>query len=245
MGHLTELVKLNLLVYGGDEVENFKNNTLFFYQKYQKTDESVKSIRISEIKPGGFYFLHYLDDSNWIKYSPVFVVDFKKFDNQIVLFCINFNFIPLKVRVALFDPYIKEQDFTKKNFFLKVKYDAMYKELRKYGFQYSIMEYNLAQVKLVHKIELDLLPRFLYSQHPKAKYDPKKLIEKELEIIFNKYNILKDNFEQNIHDLNEIWNDVFSDKNTNFYNTKIKDFEILNNNYYKLTCQYYLLLFIK
>lgn len=177
MGHLAELVKLNLLVYGGNEVESFKENSLFFYQKYQKSDDSVKSIKLQDIKVGGFYFFHYLDDSNWIKYSPVFVVDFKKFDNQIVLFCINLNFIPLKVRVSIFDPYIKEEDFEKKNFFLKVKYDAMYKELKKYAFQYSIMEYNLAQVKFVHKIELDMLPRFLYSQHPMAKYDPKKLME--------------------------------------------------------------------
>ena len=177
MGHLLELVKLNLLEHGNDEVENFKNNTLFFAQKYKKPDESVKVVRLGDIKPGGFYFLHYLDDSKWIQYSPVFVVDFKKFDNMIVLFCVNFNFIPLKVRVALFDPYIKEQDFEKKNIFLKVKYDAMYKELKKYSFQYSLMEYNLAQVQLAHKIELDILPRFLYSQHYLVKYDPKKLLE--------------------------------------------------------------------
>ena len=177
MGHLAELVKLNLLVHGNDELSNFKANSLFFAKKYKKTDDSVKAVRLGEIKPGSFYFFHYLDDSNWIKYSPVFVVDFKKFDNLIVLFCVNLNFIPLKVRVSIFDPYIKEQDFGKKNFFLKVKYDAMYKELKKYAFQYSIMEYNLAQIKLAHRIDIEMLPRFLYSQHPLAKYDPRKLLE--------------------------------------------------------------------
>ena len=177
MGHLTELVKLNLLVHGNNEVENFKANSIFFYNKYQKSDDSVKAVKLQDIKLGGFYFLHYLDDSDWIKYSPVFVADFKKFDNKIVLFCVNLNFIPLNVRVTLFDPYIKEEDFEKKNFFLKVKYDAIYKELKKYAFQYSIMEYNLSQVKIVHRIELDMLPRFLYSQHPRAKYDPKKLLQ--------------------------------------------------------------------
>ena len=177
MGYLTELVKLNLLVYGNNEVDCFKNNSMYFLDKYQKSDDSVKAVKLTDIKSGGFYFLHYLDDSNWLKYSPVFVIDFKKFDNQIVLFCVNLNFIPLKVRVMLFDPYIKEGDFLKKNFFLKVNYDAMYKELKKYSFQYALMEYNVSQIKIVHKIEIDMLPRFLYSQHPQAKYDPKKLME--------------------------------------------------------------------
>ena len=38
------------------------------------------------------------------------------------------------------------------------------------------MEFNAAQVKMVHKISLEMLPRFLYSQHPNAIYDPKKLM---------------------------------------------------------------------
>lgn len=177
MGHLLELVKLNLLEHGNDEAENFKNNTLFFSQKYQTINEMVKVVPLEKIKLGGFYFFTYFDDSKWISLAPVFVVDYKTFNGKVVLFCINFNFIPLKIRVALFDPYIKEEDFEKKEFFLKVKYDAMYKELRKYGFQYSLMEYNLAQLKSAHKINLDLLPRFLYSQHLKVKYDPKKLID--------------------------------------------------------------------
>jgi len=53
----------------------------------------------------------------------------------------------------------------------------MYTELLRYGFEYSIQEYNVAQIKLVHKISLDLLPRFLYSSHPKNTYDPKKLVQ--------------------------------------------------------------------
>lgn len=177
MGHLQELVKLNLLVHGGDEVENYKNNTKFFYEKYRKTDQDVKAVRLGEIKAGQFYFFHYMDDSKWIMYSPVYVIDYKKFDNMIILNCINFNFLPLKFRSLIFDPYIGEQDFENKNFLLKAKYDLVYKELRKIGFQWSIMEYNVAQIKLAHRISMDMLPRFLYSGHPLAKYDPVKLVQ--------------------------------------------------------------------
>lgn len=176
MGILQEKVDLSLLVYGDGIVDNFKNNSLFFYDKYQKSDESVTSIAASDIQLGGFYFLHYLDDSNWMKYSPIFVADYRKFSNQVILFGINFNFIPLEVRVSIFDKFIIDQDF-EKNSLLKVNYSGVYTELLRYGFEYAITEFNLIQVKYVHKISMDVLPRFLHSQHPINKYDPNKLMQ--------------------------------------------------------------------
>jgi hypothetical protein len=176
MGELVERVKLNLLVNGDGVVDNFKNNSLFFLEKWSKSDDSVKNISVKDIYPGGFYFLQYADSSNWMKFAPVFVTSFKKFDNKIVLLCVNFNFIPIEVRVMIFDKFITEKDFEKDNF-LPVDYEGMYNELNRIGFAYALMEFNLSQVFICHKIRLDMLPRFLYSQHPKATYDPKKLIE--------------------------------------------------------------------
>lgn len=160
----------------GDIVNNFKDNSLFFYEKYTKSDDMVKSISVSDMQLGGFYFIHYRDDSNWMKWSPVFTVDFKKFSNLNILFGLNFNFIPLEIRVSIFDKYISEKDF-EKNKLLNVNYQGVYKELIKYGFEYSIVEYNLNQINYVHKISMEVLPRFLYSQHPKNIYDPKKLYQ--------------------------------------------------------------------
>lgn len=177
MGHLLDFVKLNNLVYGQNEADAYKKNCLYFSQMYSKTQESVKAISITDIKPGIFYFLHYADDSNWMKYSPVFVVDFKKFDKMTILNCVNLNFLPLPIRVALFDPYIKAEDFENKNFFIKAKYDVVYRELKKFSFQWSMMEFNAAQIVRVHKIAFSELPRFIYSGHPLAKYDPGKLTQ--------------------------------------------------------------------
>jgi hypothetical protein len=160
----------------GDIVTNFKDNSLFFYEKYSKSDDMVKSISVSDMQLGGFYFIHYRDDSNWMKWSPIFTVDFKKFSNLNILFGLNFNFIPLEVRVSIFDKYISEKDF-EKNKLLNVNYQGVYKELIKYGFEYSIVEYNLNQINYVHKIGMEMVPRFLYSQHPKNIYDPKKLYQ--------------------------------------------------------------------
>ena len=84
MGELIERVKLSLLAYGDGIPDNFKNNSLFFYEKYQKSGQDVLSINIGEINPGGFYFFTYLDDSNWMKFSPVFVADYKKLNKDLV-----------------------------------------------------------------------------------------------------------------------------------------------------------------
>lgn len=176
MGSLIDRIGINMLVRGDGLAENFKNNSLFFYEKYRQSDKDVRSISVNDVYPGGFYHLHYLDDSNWMKYSPIFMTNFKKIENKIIIFGVNFNFIPLEVRAYLFDKYITEEDFEKDRL-LKVDYNGMYSELIKYGFEYAIVEYNAIQIKLAHKISMETVPRFLISAHPLNKYDPKKLFE--------------------------------------------------------------------
>lgn len=176
MGPLSERVKLALLVNGDGIPDNFKRNSLWFYEQYQKSTPDILNVKVSDIYPGGFYFLHYRDDSNWLKWAPVFIADFRKFSNKIIIFAVNFNFIPLELRVMIFDKYITEKDFERDSF-LKVDYTGIYNELKTLGFEYALMEFDALRVNFAHKIHLELLPRFLYHQHPKNVYDPKKLIE--------------------------------------------------------------------
>lgn len=176
MSELLERVKLSNLVYGKDIPDVFKQNSIFFYEKYRKSDKEVLNVSPGNMKLGYFYHLHYKDDSNWIKYSPIFTIDFKKFDNLIIIYGINFNFIPIEIRVSIFDKFFIEQNF-EKNVGLVVDYEGCYKELLKYGYEWAIVEYNMAQIVLVHQINMNLVPRFLYSGHPVNKYDPKKLYE--------------------------------------------------------------------
>lgn len=212
MGDLIEKVKISNLINGNGIFENFKNNSIFFYNLYSKSSKDVLNIPISKIFPGYFYFLHYRDDSNWMKYSPVFVVDFKKFSNLIIVIAVNFNFIPIEIRVSIFDKYITNKDFEDDNQ-LKVDYEGMYKELIKYGFEYSIVEYNVAQIEFVHKISLSLLPRFLYSQHPINKYDPKKLYEIWKAKISTKEERHREMYGSVISDLFNISNDILENYN--------------------------------
>ena len=95
---------------------------------------------------------------------------------MIIVLGVNFNFIPLELRSRIFDKFITEKNF-EKNEFIEVNFKGMYSELLKYGFEYAIQEYNVAQIKQIHHISLELLPRFLYSSYPKNTYDPKKLME--------------------------------------------------------------------
>jgi len=176
MGQLIERVKINLIVNGDGIVDNFKKNSLYFYEKYEQSADDVLSIAATDIATGGFYFFHYLDTSNWMKFSPVFVADYKKFSNKVIIFAINFNFIPLEIRVLIFDKFISDNDFEKNNN-LKVDYKGVYDELLRLGFEYSLMEFDASFLKKVHKIDINLLPRFLYSQHPINKYDPNKLMQ--------------------------------------------------------------------
>ena len=152
MGDLYERVKLSLLVHGNGIEDNFRNNSLFLYEKYQQSDDLVKNMPVKNIKEGNFYFLHYKDDSNWMKWAPVFVASSKKFSNKIILYCVNFNFIPLEIRVAIFDKYITDKDI-EKDTPLKVSYEGMYNELKRLGFEYALMEFNTIQIALVHKIK--------------------------------------------------------------------------------------------
>ncbi len=174
MGELIDRIGLRLLVDGNGLADNFKNNSLYFYDKYQKSDDLVKAIGINDIIPGLFYHFHYLDSSNWMQYSPVFVTNYKKVSNKIIIFAVNFNFIPLEVRAYLFDKFISTENF-EKELPLKVDYQGMYSELQRYGFEYALVEYNASQIKMPHRIKMDLVPRFLISAHPKNKYDPAKL----------------------------------------------------------------------
>lgn len=174
MGEFFERYKLNKLANGNSIEENYLNNSTYYYYKYKQSDEEVTSIRLGDIELGRFYFLHYDDQSNWMKFSPIFTVDAKKFDNIICLIAINFNFIPIEIRADIFDKYILEDDMEKDRS-LKVDFETVYKVLRERGFEYSLVEYNLEQIKLVHRINMRSVPRFVLSGHPINKYDPKKL----------------------------------------------------------------------
>lgn len=179
MGELYDRFKLNKLVNSDDPVSYFKENSIDFYKSYTKSTEQIKAIPVRLMIPGKFYFLHYKDDTNWIKWSPVFVVEEKK---SYGFHCMNLNFMPLEIRILFFDKYITDKDFEsdaekKGNHFIKVKPDMVQNELKKIRMNHCMKFYNSSQIVTCHRIMFDDLPNFLFSSHPMFKYDPKKLIQ--------------------------------------------------------------------
>jgi hypothetical protein len=174
MGELSERCKLSILVNGNGVADAYRNNTEFFYNKFSKSDDLVQNVNPGDLQLGRFYHLHCQDQSNWVQYSPIFTVDFKKFSNVIMVLGVNLNFLPFEIRESIFDKYMTEKDFEDDRA-LAVSYDGVYKELRRWGFEYGIMEYSVNQIILAHKINMSIVPRFIYSSHPVNKYDPKKL----------------------------------------------------------------------
>lgn len=186
MGFLRDVIKQES---GGDVTDNsylvhyFKDNVSYMYNLYTKPDgKLVDPIIISKIVNGYFYFLTYRDESNWMQYSPIFFCDWKKFDNKIIGYGVNFNFIPIEIRVAIFDTYIK--NFEDPNIFSSITFEKMYKMLLKYGYEYALVEYDLARIVSIFKIDITILPNFLCSTYPSIKYDP-----------INLYNIWKKKLE--------------------------------------------------
>ena len=51
MGELIDRIGLRMLVDGDGLADNYKNNSVYFYEKYQKSDANVTAIDISNIIP--------------------------------------------------------------------------------------------------------------------------------------------------------------------------------------------------
>jgi len=159
----------------GDIASYYKKNSMDLLTKYKGSDKIVTSVPVGKMQLGRFYFLQYLDDSNWMKFSPILTVDFRKFEDKIIVYGINMNFIPLEIRSSFFDRYIV--DFDDESQLFGIDYEKAYTELLSIGYEYSIVEYNAEQIVGVHWITINFCPQFLYSAHPKVKYDPEKLYQ--------------------------------------------------------------------
>lgn len=160
---------------GIDVVKYYKDNVQLLYNLYSNPDGSkgVEEINISDMHTGGFFFMHYMDESNWMQYSPIMFIDTKEFENRIIGYAINFNFIPFEYRIALFDKYLN--DLVDNYQLSSITFENAYKMLLEIGYEYAIVEYDMKRVERVFSIDLSILSKFLYSSYPTNKYDPNKL----------------------------------------------------------------------
>lgn len=173
MGVLLDRIKIESK---GNIPQYYKDNVSMLYRKYEQPDQiTVKSQPISKMSDGYFYFITYKDESNWMQYSPIFFCDWKRFDDKIIGYAVNFNFIPFEYRVALFDNLIN--DLYTEEQFTGISFESMYKELLKIGYEYALVEYDLSRIQTCYRISINIVSNFLYSSYPTVKYDPAKLYQ--------------------------------------------------------------------
>ena len=171
---LIDRIGLRMLVDGDGLADNYKNNTLYFYNKYKNSDDLVTAIGLKDIKKGYFYHIEYKDNSNWMQKSPVFLADYKLLEDRYILLAVNFNFIPLEIRPMIFNDFMTDDNF-EKNIALKCSYQGVYNQLVKLDCEYSLVEYDTSLIKYIYRINMSIVPRFLISGDPTNKYDPEKL----------------------------------------------------------------------
>jgi len=156
-----------------DIPQYYKDNTMKMYNLYTNPDKTVTPINVNSITAGSFFFLTYFDESNWMKYSPVLFIDHKKFDNQLIGYAINFNFLPLEIRSGMLDKILN--DLEDNSQLSSITFENAYTMLLKVGYEYALVEYDMKRVQQAYQIDFSILPNFLYSSYPKNKYDPDKL----------------------------------------------------------------------
>lgn len=123
----------------------------------------IKKLQFTKIEPsnmeiGRFYFIRY-DYSKKNKSSkmeqnvPLLVVDYKPLIDSRVLYILNFNFLPLNIKQAIFSEFTNmfaTQYINNTTFPINYKY--MWDFLIKYAFEYCIREIRLDLIHEVYSI---------------------------------------------------------------------------------------------
>ena len=116
----------------------------------------------------------------------------------------------IKENYQEFQEFFSEKDFDEDKA-LPTEFTSTYNELLRYGFEYAIMEYNVAQMNFVHRINMKKVSQFLYAGHPINKYDPRKLYDIWKVKIKTKYQRNQEMSQALISDFFDISNEI-SDK---------------------------------
>lgn len=154
----------------------------------------LKVVSPNQIQTGKLYFLFYdlagaLKSSRMEQYSPVFVIKTAVFQGKPILWGLNFNFMPERMRVSWFDKVlerffkgvmetnstIEQQRYLHP---LNVTYEGVYRTLASIGFEYSIREYRMDLINKVFEININEIDKFISIDTEQfSGVDQQKLVE--------------------------------------------------------------------
>lgn len=154
----------------------------------------LKVVSPNQIQVGKLYFLFYdlagaLKSSKMEQFSPVFVIKTAVFQGKPILWGLNFNFMPERIRVSWFDKVlerffkgvmetnaaIEQQRYLHP---LNVTYEGVYRTLASIGFEYSIREYRMDLINKAFEININEIDRFVsIDTEMFSGVDQQKLVE--------------------------------------------------------------------
>lgn len=144
--------------------------------KLQNPSQGVEVVNLQDMNPGKFYFLLYNmqgKSSKLEQYAPILFTDWKQLEHTKIVFGLSLNFIPVKLRLRLFDKMFAGQedlllakDDKKKAGMQEqpmngVTYENVYQMLSAIGFEYAIREFDMRLINKVYEISFTQLERFL------------------------------------------------------------------------------------
>lgn len=147
-----------------------KESTNWLAGKLRKPDNKNFFISPDQLKIGSFYFMKY--DSRSINKSskmeqnvPLLLVDYKHEIDSRVLWVMNLNFLPMKIKTAFFSSLFNKNsdilefnnniDGVKEKTLRNINYSFMWGELIKYAFEYSIREIRAELIEKMLYISTD------------------------------------------------------------------------------------------
>lgn len=156
----------------GNSMYKVNSDTVMTWLR-EKDAKRMLPVNLSEIEKGKFYFLLYdLDgkSSKMEKYNPIFVIDWTVIDSKKYLFAININFIPVAIRVIIFNTIfnsdLKKFDnpneiVDKQDPIVGMSFGKCYKLLKSIGFEWAIRKFEASKLNKSYLIDMNSIKEFV------------------------------------------------------------------------------------
>lgn len=165
------LVTNQFIEYGNSMYSKNSDTVMSWIRENDHT--KLLPVNASQIEKGKFYFMFYDlsgKSSKMEQYNPLFVIDWATIDNKKYLFGININFIPIAIRVIIFNQIInsdlkKFDDINskvdKQNPITGLSFAKVYKLLKSIGFEWAIRKFDGSKINKTYCVDMNSLKEFV------------------------------------------------------------------------------------
>lgn len=166
------------------------NSEMFLGWLRDGDHDKLKPISQGELERGRLCFILYDlqgKSSKMEKYNPLFIIDWANIDNRRYLFAVNCNFMPVAVRVMVFnvifnsDPGVLtdlDPDPSRQEPVSGMTFGKVYKLLKSVGFEWAIRKFEAVRINESYLVNFDNAKEFITMSTAKLTgVDDGKLLE--------------------------------------------------------------------